>query len=73
MDSLVPPPPPFFFFGGFFFFPPPPAFYPTKSNVGFRMLQRMGWAKGKGLGKNNQGQGFVETNQRLPTVALAFF
>uniref|UniRef100_A0A453A6R1 G-patch domain-containing protein n=1 Tax=Aegilops tauschii subsp. strangulata TaxID=200361 RepID=A0A453A6R1_AEGTS len=25
------------------------------SNVGFRLLQKMGWKSGKGLGKNEQG------------------
>nr|CAB3483890.1 unnamed protein product [Digitaria exilis] len=27
----------------------------TASNVGFRLLQKMGWKTGKGLGKNEQG------------------
>ncbi|KAJ1269876.1 hypothetical protein BS78_06G011600 [Paspalum vaginatum] len=27
----------------------------TASNVGFRLLQKMGWKSGKGLGKNEQG------------------
>lgn len=31
----------------------------TSSNVGFRLLQKMGW-KGKGLGKNEQGVLLVE-------------
>lgn len=31
----------------------------TSSNVGFRLLQKMGW-KGKGLGKNEQGMFLVK-------------
>ena len=27
----------------------------ASSNVGFRLLQKMGWKSGKGLGKNEQG------------------
>lgn len=33
----------------------------TASNVGFRLLQKMGW-KGKGLGKDEQGMSLVEPN-----------
>ncbi|KAJ6359554.1 hypothetical protein OIU77_003712 [Salix suchowensis] len=33
----------------------------TASNVGFRLLQKMGW-KGKGLGKDEQGMPLVEPN-----------
>lgn len=30
----------------------------TSSNIGFRLLQKMGW-KGKGLGKDEQGMMFI--------------
>jgi hypothetical protein len=33
----------------------------SASNVGFRLLQKMGW-KGKGLGKDEQGMSLVEPN-----------
>lgn len=31
----------------------------TSSNIGFRLLQKMGW-KGKGLGKDEQGRALAE-------------
>lgn len=45
----------------------------TSSNVGFRLLQKMGW-KGKGLGKNEQGiLQICINNFRIQSYGAFFF
>ncbi|GLV40686.1 uncharacterized protein CBL_13813 [Carabus blaptoides fortunei] len=40
-------------------------------NVGNRLLQKMGWTEGQGLGKSNQGRTtIIQAEQRLSTVGL---
>ena len=41
----------------------------TSSNVGFRLLQKMGW-KGKGLGKDEQGIFRVRRHRKLVSTVL---
>lgn len=43
----------------------------TSSNIGFRLLQKMGW-KGKGLGKDEQGTILRLINVFHQTVCIAF-
>jgi hypothetical protein len=40
----------------------------TASNVGFRLLQKMGWKTGKGLGKNEQGIALLLLLHILPSL-----
>ena len=40
-------------------------------NVGNKLLQKMGWSEGMGLGKSNQGRtSIIETERRVPTAGL---
>ncbi|XP_014211033.1 RNA-binding protein 5 [Copidosoma floridanum] len=49
---------------------------PTKTgigsdNVGNKLLQKMGWIEGMGLGKSNQGRtSIIETERRVPAAGL---
>lgn len=49
---------------------------PTKAgigsdNVGNKLLQKMGWSEGMGLGKTNQGRtSIIEAERRIPTAGL---
>ena len=36
--------------------PPCGPHVPTQDNVGFKLIQKMGWKSGTGLGKHEQGQ-----------------
>lgn len=56
--------------------PPPNYDEPTKAgigsdNVGNKLLQKMGWSEGMGLGKTNQGRtSIIEAERRIPTAGL---
>lgn len=40
-------------------------------NVGNKLLQKMGWSEGMGLGKSNQGRtSIIEAERRVPTAGL---
>ncbi|XP_055295047.1 RNA-binding protein 5-B-like [Sitodiplosis mosellana] len=42
-----------------------------QSNLGNRLLQKMGWKDGQGLGKSNQGRtNIIEAESRAPTAGL---
>ncbi|XP_055685562.1 RNA-binding protein 5-like isoform X2 [Lutzomyia longipalpis] len=42
-----------------------------QNNVGNKLLQKMGWTEGQGLGRSNQGRtNIIETESRAPTAGL---
>ncbi|KAJ6648831.1 RNA-binding protein 5 [Pseudolycoriella hygida] len=42
-----------------------------ENNVGNRLLQKMGWSEGQGLGRTNQGRtNIIEAESRAPTAGL---
>ncbi|XP_037024190.1 RNA-binding protein 5-like isoform X3 [Bradysia coprophila] len=43
----------------------------SSNNVGNRLLQKMGWSEGQGLGRTNQGRtNIIEAESRAPTAGL---
>lgn len=43
----------------------------SADNVGNKLLQKMGWSEGMGLGKSNQGRtNIIEAERRVPTAGL---
>ncbi|KAK6631814.1 hypothetical protein RUM43_013878 [Polyplax serrata] len=43
----------------------------SAENVGNKMLQKMGWTEGMGLGRSNQGRtDIIQASQRVPTAGL---
>lgn len=45
-----------------------------ESNVGNRLLQKMGWTEGQGLGKKNQGRtNIIEVIAEFTSIVLSFF